>query len=72
MAYSDDILAAQITHAAAHKAAVTDAQHIAADAAYRQAAATAAQKWGVKNGSLSAITARGEVPPAGSWTPGAG
>lgn len=54
----------------AHEVAVTDAQHKAADAAYRQVMVTAGRTHGVKNGAAQAMIQRGEVPTSGGWQAG--
>ena len=53
-----------------HRTATTDAQHRAADAAYRQAMLTASRTHGVTNGSAQAMIQRGEVPTNGGWRAG--
>ena len=69
MAHTDDVAAAQSALQQAHRAATTDAQHQAADAAYRAALIAAGRKWGVKNGAMKAALDNHDVLPAGSIQP---
>ena len=68
MSYEDDRVSSEGIRQQAHKTAVTVADHTNADVQHQLRLITAARKWHVKNGSMSALIALGGTPPAGSWT----
>jgi hypothetical protein len=59
MAYQDTQGAALATRQAAHVAATTNAQHIAAEIAFYQSLLTAGRTFGVHNNAVAALHALG-------------